>query len=323
MEELLIELRQLRYFVAAAEFGSFRKAGAALDIQESAISRRVRDLEDRLGASLFQRHSGGVRLTHAGKRFLQRARIALRQIDYGTRDVAAIGRSDDGSVKVGIFSSLASGFLFELLRAYDKDHPDILVELIDGNPAEHIAAVRQFQLDIAFITGKTEWRDCQTEHLWSEGVFAVLPSEHPLIAKEVIHWRDLAGENFIVSDAAPGPEIQDYLVQRLADLGHHPDIQLQYVGRDILLSMVAVGRGLTLTSEATTGAQIPGIAYRPIADEVLPFSAVWSPRNDNPACRRLLSLARAMSRSAGATIIQTISGLIVTSSLSQIPDLWL
>lgn len=55
-----IELRHLRYFIAAAEHGSFRKAGVALHVQESAVSRRIRDIEDRLGASLFQRHNGGV-----------------------------------------------------------------------------------------------------------------------------------------------------------------------------------------------------------------------------------------------------------------------
>ena len=56
----MLEFRQIRYFLAAAEYGSFRKAALALGIQESAISRRVRDLEDELGASLFQRHNGGV-----------------------------------------------------------------------------------------------------------------------------------------------------------------------------------------------------------------------------------------------------------------------
>lgn len=268
----------------------------ALGIRESAISRRVRDLEDRLGASLFQRHPGGVSLTLAGQRFLRRARMALQQIDDGAKDVAVIGRSEEGRIRIGIFSSLASGFLFNLLRAFDRDHAGVLVDLIDGSPAEHVAAVRQLRLDIAFITGTARWSGCETEPLWSEKVFAVLPDGHRLTDKQALEWHDLAGESFIVSDAAPGPEIHDYLVQRLADLGHHPDIQAQLVGRDVLLSMVAVGRGLTLTSEATTAAQIPGVTYRPIADEVLPFSAIWSPRNDNPACRRFLSLARVMAR---------------------------
>lgn len=290
------ELRHIRYFIAAAEYGSFRKAGDALSIKVSAVSRRIRDLEDQLGASLFQRHSGGVCLTLAGKRFLRCARAALQQIENGGQDVAAIGRSEDGCIRIGIFSSLASGFLFDLLCAYGKDHARVRVDLIEGSPTEHVAAVRQLQLDVAFITGTTTWSDCESEWLWSEKIFAVLPSGHRLAEKALLNWNDLVGEIFIVSDAAPGPEIRDFLIQRLAGLGEHPDIHAQFVGRDNLLSMVAVGRGLTLTSEATTGTRLPSLVYRPIANEVFPFSAVWLPRNDNPACRRLLSLARLLAK---------------------------
>ena len=296
----LIELYHLRYFVAAAEHGSFRKAGTALNIQESTISRRVRDLEDRLGASLFHRHAGGVRLTHAGERFLRRARQAIRTIGEGMDDVASAGRSEDGRVRIGIFSSIASGFLAELLQAYGRRHARVRIELIDGNPAEHVAAIRQLRLDVAFLTGTRDWPDCDRVHLWSERVFAVLSADHRLVTREELSWRDLAGEAFIVSEAPPGQEIHDHLVRCLAELGRHPEIQVQSVGRDNLLPLVALGRGLTLVSEAMTVAQFPGITYRPIAGEVLPFSAVWSPRNDNPAFRRLLSLARTMARSQGA-----------------------
>lgn len=319
----MIELRQIRYFLAAVEHGSFRKAALALGIHESAVSRRVRDLEDHLGASLFQRHNGGVFLTQAGQQFVRHARKAIRQIGQGSKDVAAIARSEDGRIKIGIFSSLASGFLADLVRAYDRCHARVRMEFIDGDPADHISAIRQLRLDVAFVTGTSQWSDCETEQLWTERVFAVLPSGHPLGSKLELEWHDLADERFIVSDGAPGPEVHDYLVQRLAKLGHHPEIHAQFVGRDNLLSLVAVGRGLMLISEASTAAQFPGIVYRPVVDEVLPFCAVWSPRNDNPACRRFLSLARAMSRSAAAIIIQAVSTLTLTSLLSQIPDPWL
>ncbi|MFC0202998.1 LysR family transcriptional regulator [Novosphingobium soli] len=152
----MLRLRHIQYFVTASEQGSFRKAAALLNIQESAVSRRIRDLEDRLGASLFHRHPGGVSLTVAGQRFLRRVRVALQQIELGFNDVAAIGRSEDGIIKVGIFSSLASGFLFELMKTLDDEHPRVAVELIEGNPSVHVAAVRQLQLDVAFITGTSE-----------------------------------------------------------------------------------------------------------------------------------------------------------------------
>lgn len=169
---LSIELRHLRYFIAAAEHGSFRKAGAAIGVQESAISRRVRDLEDQLGASLFNRYNGGVHLTFAGERFLHRARHIIRNVGDCAEDVASIGRSEHGRVRVGIYSSIASGFLAELLRTYADQHPGVDIEMIEGNPAEHVAAIRRLELDIAFVTGTREWSDCDTVHLWSERIFA-------------------------------------------------------------------------------------------------------------------------------------------------------
>jgi DNA-binding transcriptional LysR family regulator len=289
-----IELRHLRYFVAATEYGSFRKAGAAIGIQESSISRRIRDLENRLGAALFHRHSGGVSLTFAGKRFLRRAYQIVRAVGAGAEDVAAIGRSEHGRVRIGIYSSIASGFLAELLRAYSQRHRKVRIDLIDGNAGEHVAAIRQLRLDVAFLTGTHDWIDCERETLWSERVFVALPDDHALAAREELVWDDLVDESFIVSVVPPGQEIHDHLVRCLADLGRHPEIEVQQIGRDNLLSLVALGRRLTLVSEAMTVAQLPGISYRPITGEVLPFSAVWSAKNDNPAFRRFLSLARAI-----------------------------
>lgn len=106
-----IELHHLCYFVTAAEHGSFRWAGAALGIQESAISRRIRDLEDRIGLSLFHRHSSGVFLTVAGERYLRHARRILRHVGECVTDAVKIDRSKEGRVRMGIFSSLASVFL--------------------------------------------------------------------------------------------------------------------------------------------------------------------------------------------------------------------
>ncbi len=288
-----LELRHLRYFLAAAEYGSFRKAGAALAVQESAISRRVRDLEDRLGASLFQRHNGGVKLTMAGRNFLDQTRAAMKHLGDGAIDVGAIGRSESGHLRVGIFSSLSSGFLYELFKAYDADLKRVRIDFSDGDPTEHIAAVRMHQIDVAFVTGTAQHTGCEAAHLWSEQVFAVVPSTHHLATRPSLVWSDLIGQTFIVSEQAPGREIHDYLLKRLADLGQYPEIHRQNVGRDNLMSLVAIGRGLTLTSEATTSTTFSGLVYRRIKGEMLPFSAVWSAKNDNPALRRLLSMARA------------------------------
>ncbi len=292
---LPVRLRHLHYFVAVAELGSIRKASRALGIAQSSISRRIRDMEDELGASLFHRSRTGVALTHAGKRFLPRARSALQQIATGVQEVSAAGRVTSGQIRIGIFSSLAAGFLPELLKAYHAQYPEIEILLKDANPAEHVASVRNLRLDLAFITGDQPREGCESEVLWSERVFAVLPTDHPIARYAALGWDQLYHERFLVSESAPGPEIYDYLVQHLAALGRRPDIHTHKVSRDNLLALVATGHGLTITSEATTGALLPGIVYRPITGESLPFSAVWSSQNDNPACRRLLSMARSMA----------------------------
>ncbi|KNY11882.1 hypothetical protein AKG11_32700 [Shinella sp. SUS2] len=102
-----IELRHLNTFVVVAEHGSFRKAGAAIGLSQSAVSRCIADLEDQIGASLFHRHTWGISLTHAGQRFLGRARQILRNVDDGAEDIAAIGRSERLPQKeVGDFNRL-------------------------------------------------------------------------------------------------------------------------------------------------------------------------------------------------------------------------
>jgi len=292
---LPVQVRHIQYVIAAADHGSFRRAAAALGVQESAISRRIRELEDRLGTTFFIRSSGGVKLTHAGKQFVQRGRKALSEINLAKAEATAIGRGEDGHVRIGIFSSLASGFLSDLIQTFSARHDAVQLSFVDGNPAEHVAAVRQHHLDIAFITGSAEWPGCESQCLWTERIYVVLPTGHPRADAEQVGLDELAGEAFIVSESAPGEEIHDYLVQRLADLGRHPVIQQQAVGRDNLMRLVALGRGLTVTSEATTAAQIPGVVFRPIIGEILPFCAVWSPRNENPALGSMLDIARLMA----------------------------
>ena len=261
-----------------------------------AVSRRIRDLEDEIGAALFIRSHKGVKLTYAGQRFVWRARIALDQISHAAKDVWAIGRGEDGVVRIGIFSSMASGFLAELFQAYDAGHAGVRLDFVDGEPLDDIAAVRQHRLDVAFVTGESALTDCNVVQLWTERVFVVLPTRHRLAALSGIGWPDLRGERFVVSEAQPGSDISDYLMKHLAEAEDRPVIERHGVERDSLMHIVSLGRGLTLVSEAATAMYFPGVIYRPLLAEELPFSAVWSPRNENPAFRHMLSLAKKMSK---------------------------
>ncbi|WP_323041828.1 LysR family substrate-binding domain-containing protein [Gemmobacter sp.] len=141
--------------------------------------------------------------TYAGQRFLLRTRQVIRSVGEGALDVAAAGRSEEGRVRIGIYSSIASGFLSDLLANYGKRYAKVRIKMVDGNPVEHVAAIRQLSLDVAFITGTRDWPDCERTPLWSERVFAVLPLHHRLTEQEELSWSDLADETFIVMTCPP------------------------------------------------------------------------------------------------------------------------
>jgi hypothetical protein len=134
-----IEFTTVVQALAVAEHLSFRRAAEALDVCQSSISKRVRSLENRLGVDLFDRHHAGVTVTNAGRHFFEHIRLAIGNIDSAVTSASMAGRVERGSLKIGIFSSLASGFLPELLRAYSTRHPEIDVSIVEGAPSENLA----------------------------------------------------------------------------------------------------------------------------------------------------------------------------------------
>lgn len=293
-----IELASVVQALTVAEHLSFRRAAEALGVCQSSVSKRVMKLENLLGVDLFDRRHAGVKVTNAGIHFFEQAKLALEYLDVAVESAGMAGRVERGSLKIGIFSSLASGFLPELLRCYSTRHPEIEVNIVEGSPREILARLRAEQLDITFVMGQPVARDCDVVRFWSERVFVVLPDTHALCAKDAIAWEDLRNERFILSRSERGLVIHDFVIRRLAALEHRPNVRRSPVARDTLMHMVALGQGISLTTEATSGTSFPHVAFRPIAGnlDVLPFSGVWLLRNSNQALRRFISLARTLSK---------------------------
>ncbi len=135
------------------------------------------------------------------------------------------------------------------------------------------------------------------EVLWTARLFVALPENHRLAAFDSIEWEALMDEHFIISRDAIGPEMHNHIVKRLADFGFNPSVERHSVGRETLIHMVALGFGISLVTESSVGTNYPEIVFRPLAavEDMISYSAVWWLHNDNPALRRLLSLARSMS----------------------------
>jgi DNA-binding transcriptional LysR family regulator len=269
-----------------------------LGTQQSTVGRRVRALEDALGVSLFERTSAGVRPTTAGARFFEQARVVLRELDDAVQTAGAAGQGVIGHLNIGILSSMAAGFLREVIRTYRARHADVAMHVLEGASRDQVALVRERRLDVAFVLGVPELPSCDVIQLWTEQIFVALPQGHMLCDCDEITWESLRDAKVILCQSELGGAIHDRLITHLAQFGYSPWVERLDVGREALMHLVALGLGVSFTSEATVATPFPEVTFRPIGGDAarIPFSAVRLPNNDNPALRRFWSLARDMSK---------------------------
>lgn len=298
MSNRKLDLTSIEHALRVAEHLSFRRAAEAIGISQSSISKRVARLEDRIGVALFERSHSGVRVTDAGRRFFQHVILALSELDEASEVAGKIGRVESGHLSIGIISSLAAGFLRELIEMFSDQHPDVKLTIEDCSIGNCISLLREKVFDLIFTIDDVAANDCECQRLWSEQIFFALPQGHRLCEAEAIDWADLRYETMILNQSASWRTRYDSDLRKWAALGEQLDIQRFAVGRDTLMHMVALGWGISLTSEAAVAVIFPGVVFRPMAgeDNFLHFSAVWLSQNNNQALRRMIAIARVLSQ---------------------------
>jgi DNA-binding transcriptional LysR family regulator len=291
---LAIDLQHLRYAVAAADYGSFRQAAEALLLQQSTLSRCIRQLEHAIGMTIFDRSNGGVQATPAGRDFLRMARSILDQMDTLVVSAYSTGRGEAGRLVIGFYTSLSVGNLRASLIEYAQKFPQITVGMVESSRNRLVTALQNGAIDLAIVTGGTPFHGNKSMSLWSERVVITLPEGHRLAAGETIYWTDLKGETLLLSQRDPGPEIQDLLVAKLASPGDRPKVVTHNVTRESIRSLVGAGFGIGVTIEASLGASFAGVTYREARDGSGPsrigYSAHWRDDNKNPALGSFLKL---------------------------------
>lgn len=299
-----ISLRRIRSFLAVAEHGSIRRAATELDIQNSTVSRQIRIMEERVGVSLFERHGSGVRPTIAGQRLVERLRRAMAGLDLAFTEARSAGTADGGDIAIAYYPSLASGNLRQLLAAHAQKWPRIRADYTEAPPVEQLAGLRGREFDAAFLIGVEAMQDFDSVPLWAERVHVALPEDHILAKSDVLTWQHIRYEPFVVRRWSSGSMIWHWLADRMIADGIEPNIAQHAVSRGDLLGLVAIGRGITVISDAATGMTIPGVVYRPVDDPgaTITVRLAWMPENDNPALRRFVSFAKSFVQDSGAVV---------------------
>jgi DNA-binding transcriptional LysR family regulator len=298
----MIELLLLRYVQAAAETGSFSRAAERFGVKQSTLSDSIRCLESRLGLALFKRSTRGVIPTDPGQRFLQRARHILEDFDRLLTDTRSLATGSIGVLQIGFHTSLTTGHLSESLAMFRAANKGVEIEACELNRRAMLTAVERGHLDLAITAGRASSPGMRSLCLWSERLIAAVPSDHPLAHRERLHWTDLEGATFIVSADDPGPDIQALINARLASPGHAPDIRVQRVGRDNLLSFAEGGNiviGIGFPARRSPSAPTLHSVHDAFAATSLEQCLVWRADNDSPPLRRFLAM---MTERYGRTI---------------------
>jgi DNA-binding transcriptional LysR family regulator len=293
---MTIEARPLRAIIAAAEYGSFRRAAAALEVKQSTLSRRVRRLEEDFGVKLFARSSSGVHLTAAGSEVVCTARRLLEQLDRMVSTAHAAGRGEGGDITIGICTSLIASKLRAVLAGYVQGSPHIEINIVERSRARLLDGIRTGDMDVVIIVGEARDYRGPSMLLWSERVIAALPAGHRLTSHDMIYWTDLKGESFLLSRRDPGSDLRNMIVQKLAAPGEAPDIAIWDVSSESILAMLEAGRRVSVHCESYAGLAYSGVVYREVRDASGPsyvaFTACWDDANKNPALARFLDLLR-------------------------------
>lgn len=289
-----LDLRQLRYAVLTADYGSIRQAAEALLMKQSSLSRSIRLLEGTLGVALFVRTSGGVRTTVAGRHFLRMARSVLEQMDTIVAATKANKRGEAGRLVVGFCTSLTTGNLRATLLEFRKRFPQVELGTVERSRMQLMTSLHNGSIDIQIATGDALSFDSKVMPLWSERIMVVLPDNHPLASQQVAYWTDLRNYTVLLSQYDPGRELEDLLIAKLTSICDRPRIERHDVSRGVIKSLVTMGLGLSLVLESDIGANFSGLTYRELRDGTgasrIDFSAAWREDNENLSLKDFLKL---------------------------------
>jgi DNA-binding transcriptional LysR family regulator len=290
-----IEFRELRWAIVASEHRSLRRAAETLNVRQSTLSRRLRELESALGAQLFERTNGGTRLTITGREFLASIRNILGETEGAVRRLQARSRGESGRLSIGIYASLSTGNLFATLVEHHRQHPAVEIHTVDGSHDQLQCALSDNSVDLAITTVSRSGWDDRMLPLWSERVIAAVHTDHPLANNDLIVWSELAGEPILIPQYGPGPELERMLIGQLRDYGPQR-LMRQESGLDRLLSLAAANYGVLLMLEGGTGVRHEGLVYKEVHNGDGPtrlnFAAYWRQANSNPTLAPFLALLR-------------------------------
>ena len=292
-----MELRHLRYFVAIGEEENYRRAAQRLNVAQTALSTQIQDLEAELGFKVFDRLPRGVKLSAAGKLFLEDARRILREVSEAAARAARVARGQSGTLRIG-FTENASwrGVVPESLRRFRERQPDAELQLAPATSLEQIDAIRAGRLDAGFAFN-TPKADGELDHIpvAMQHVELALPKAHALAKLKKVRLRDLVDVSFVWFPRREAPAFYDRLIHECFKGGlKSPRIVQEGLNEATILSLVSHGMGVGWVNGTARGRCPESVVIVSVIDldMPLPLALVWRKDNTSPLLRNFIAEVR-------------------------------
>jgi DNA-binding transcriptional LysR family regulator len=264
-----IDFLGIQAFLAIVECGSFQLAATRLNLSQTAVSHRMRKLEETLGVRLIARTTREVSLTDAGRALLPRARNALQELDASCETVRKHGQNAANWLVLACLPTLASGVLVEVLRDWQARWPDASVRIFDSSVPEILELVesRTAAFGLSVMRPGLIGGELEAQRIGDEPFVLLCPEAHPLAGKPVVRWLELRGEALIRISMTSGNSVT--IDESLDGLREQLRWRLEAQHTAMALEMVRAGLGLTVVPLL---AAVPGPGIRTVPLEAPPVS---------------------------------------------------
>lgn len=258
-----IDFLGLQAFLAIVELGSFQRAADQLNLTQTAVSHRLRKLEQSLGIRLIARTTRAVRLTDAGLELLPKARAAVRDLQLSFETLRAHGASAPRWLSVACLPTIAAHQLAPVLERFAPIHPDIDVRVFDTSIAEIAELVQSDAVEFGLTVETANRWTLAAQAIAEEAFVLVCPVQHRLADASAVRWKELRDEPMIRISLPSGNSAT--IEEALSE--HHQRLRWRYeVQRTaIALSLVKAGIGLTVVPRLSVGPE-SGVVVRELIE---------------------------------------------------------
>ena len=261
-----MELRHLRCFLAVAEELHFARAAARLHIEQSPLSRTIKELEEDLGEQLFVRTSRSTKLTRAGKLFLEHVPRIFTALQQARDSVQAAVNGFHGQLRIALSDGITPSRLPALLALCRQEEPEVEIRLFEVPLSQQIKGLHDDLYDVGFAQSDELGDGVVAQAVWSDPLMVAVPARHPLLRHKRIPLEELLRHPLVLCDpqVCEGHARQVERVLRRSDM--EPLIAERVASCDLMMALVSAGFALGLTGAPHIAAsREPGVVARPLA----------------------------------------------------------